>query len=217
MMKTDRLVRWIALGSIFFFVTGCSFVFHKRSPADTRRIDELESEVSRLNRELAALEAIKRNLDNRLKEEIGKGQVTLKVEDRGVVLTSMAEVYFDSGKAKIRLEAKAVLQKIASALKDFGGSRNILIEGHTDNQPIRHSGWKSNQELSEARAQSVADYLVQGGIASSLVSTKGHADKRAVASNDTPEGRQKNRRVEIVIMSRDNLRKLPASQRDTIK
>lgn len=193
--------------SILFLLNGCSFVFHKRSPADTRRIDELESEVSRLNRELDALEAIKKNLENRLKSEISRGEIGLEVGDRGLVISSMAEVYFDSGKAKIRSEAEGVLKKISSALKDIGGGRKISVEGHTDNVPIKVSGWKSNQELSEARAVSVADFLKKEGISSSLVSTKGYGESKPIASNDTSAGRQKNRRVEIVILSRENITK----------
>ena len=218
MMRTNRLTGWIAVTCILFLFTGCSFVFHKRSPGDVRRIDELESEVSRLNRELDALEAIKKNLENRLKSEIASGEVGVEVGDRGLVISSMAEVYFDSGKAKIRLEAEGVLKKIAGALKDVGGGRKISVEGHTDNVPIKVSGWKSNQELSEARAESVANFLKKEGVSSSLVSTKGYGESKPLVSNDTSSGRQKNRRVEIIILSREDLRKAPSRRsEDTIK
>lgn len=216
-----RICSWLGsiavMGTLLFLFTGCSFVFHKRSPADTRRIDELESEVSRLNRELDALEAIKRDLERRLKSEISRGQVGLEVGDRGLVITSMAEVYFDSGKAEIRTEGESILQKISSALKEVGGGRKISVEGHTDNEQIKVSGWKSNQELSEARAVSVAGFLKKQGVTSSLLSTKGYGETRPIASNATPEGRQKNRRVEIVILSQENLKSSSSRDRETIK
>ncbi len=84
-MRTRQFIKGIALVSaLLFLFTGCSFVFHKRSPADARKIDELESEVSRLNRELDALDAIKRNLEGRLKSEISRGEVDVEMGDRGL-------------------------------------------------------------------------------------------------------------------------------------
>ena len=210
MKRTRQFTGWVALISLLFSSAGCSFVFHKRSPGDVRRIDELESEVSRLNRELDALDAIKKNLENRLKSEISKGEVSVEVGDRGLTITSMAEVYFNSGKAKIRPEAEGVLKKVSAALKDVGGGRKISVEGHTDNQPIKLSGWKSNDALSEARAESVASFLRKEGISASLVSTKGYGESKPIASNDTAAGRQKNRRVEIIILSREDLKKAPS-------
>lgn len=217
MIEKRRFARSVALIMILFFISGCSFVFHKRSPADTRRIDELEGEVSKLQRELGELEAIKRSLEKRLRDEITKGELDLKVEERGLVITSLAEVYFDSGKAKIRPEAEAVLKKITFAVKELGGGRQIGVEGHTDNEPIKHSGWKSNQHLSEARAESVANFLKKEGISSSSIVTEGYGETRPVASNDTKEGRQKNRRVEIIILARETSRSSGRTGRGTIK
>jgi chemotaxis protein MotB len=79
--------------------------------------------------------------------------------------------------------------------------RDIGIEGHTDNQPIKYSGWKSNWELSMARATSVLHYLVdKKGLAPQRVAATGYGEYRPVATNDTEEGRRLNRRVEIVIL-----------------
>ena len=78
---------------------------------------------------------------------------------------------------------------------------NVGIEGHTDNQPIKLSGWKTNWELSSSRALSVLHYLVkQKGIAPERLSANGYGEFHPVDSNDTKEGRQLNRRVEIVIL-----------------
>ena len=72
----------------------------------------------------------------------------------------VAEVFFDSGKADLRPEAYPILDKVAEFLKEEVPDRNVAIEGHTDNEPIKYSGWKSNWELSTARALSVLHYLV---------------------------------------------------------
>jgi chemotaxis protein MotB len=78
---------------------------------------------------------------------------------------------------------------------------DVGIEGHTDNVPIKVSGWKSNWELSSARAMSVLHYLVdRKGIAGNRVAAIGYGEFRSVASNDSKEGRRQNRRVEIVIL-----------------
>ena len=78
---------------------------------------------------------------------------------------------------------------------------NVGIEGHTDNVPIKYSGWKSNWELSSARAMSVLHYLIDDhGINPPRLSATGYGEYHPVETNDTAEGRQKNRRVEIVIL-----------------
>ena len=78
---------------------------------------------------------------------------------------------------------------------------NVGIEGHTDNEPIKHSGWKSNWELSAARALSVLHYMADNhGVEPSRLSAIGYGEYHPVETNDTREGRQNNRRVEIVII-----------------
>lgn len=105
------------------------------------------------------------------------------------------DIFFDPGAATIKSAARASLGKVAAALqKDYAG-KDVRIEGHTDSDPIRRSKWKSNQQLSEARAKSVRDYLVKQGVDASTVSTIGHGA-------DSPRGQDKakNRRVEVVVL-----------------
>jgi len=121
--------------------------------------------------------------------------------EKGLVITFVADVLFDSGKAAIRSEAYPSLDKVAVVLKENVPELNVGIEGHTDNEPIRFSGWKSNWELSTSRALSVLHYLVnKKGIAPQRLSAIGYGEYRPVASNDTKEDRRLNRRVEVVIM-----------------
>ncbi|MDZ4241862.1 MAG: flagellar motor protein MotB, partial [Candidatus Omnitrophota bacterium] len=119
----------------------------------------------------------------------------------GLVITFVAEVLFDSGKDKLRSEAKEKLDKVAPVLNTTVRDLNVGIEGHTDNQPIKHSGWKSNWELSAARALSVLHYIEDNhGTDPARLSAIGYGEHRPVTSNDAREGRQQNRRVEIVIL-----------------
>ena len=107
------------------------------------------------------------------------------------------DVLFDAGKASVREGAKGTLDKVAAALKKDYSGKQIRVEGHTDSDPIRVSQWKSNQELSEARADAVKKYLVSKGVDSNMVSVSGFGASRP-KSND----KAANRRVEIVVVTR---------------
>ncbi len=114
----------------------------------------------------------------------------------------MAEVLFDSGKAKLRKESYPILDKVVAVLKEKVPENEIGIEGHTDNEPIKYSRWNTNWELSAQRALSVLYYLEKEGIPSDKLSAVGYGEYRPIASNATAEGKQFNRRVEIVVLPR---------------
>jgi len=195
-MGLQRRFGILVVGLFLVSLGGCTFVFQKGRRSDIEKIEELSRQVD----ELAQL---KRLLEDRLSKEIQDKQVSLKMMDKGLVITFVADVLFDSGKSKIRPEAYGALDKVARVLNENVPDLNIGIEGHADNQPIKYSGWKSNWELSTARALSVLHYLVdEKGINPQRVSAIGYGEFRPVASNDTKEGRQLNRRVEIVILPR---------------
>ncbi len=208
-MSHSKVFKFLVIFSIFisFVLTGCAITFHSGKPSDTRRIQELEGLTKTKEQEIDELNQAKALLEKRLRKEIDEKQVRLEMAERGLVITFVAEVLFDSGKAKVRPEAYASLDKIARVLKENVADRNINIEGHTDNQPIKYSGWKSNWELSTARATSVLHYMVdEKNIAPQRVSAVGHGEFKPVASNDTAEDRQKNRRVEIIILPKMSLK-----------
>jgi chemotaxis protein MotB len=126
--------------------------------------------------------------------------VSVGYDERGLVTRMVDQVLFDSGKAQLRPGASAVLEKVAQVLTEVP-EQPVGIEGHTDNQPITYSGWADNTALSSARAHAVADALVDThGIGSERLIAVGYGEQRPIASNETPEGRQKNRRVEIIIL-----------------
>jgi outer membrane protein OmpA-like peptidoglycan-associated protein len=128
-------------------------------------------------------------------EQIGGLETT--VTPRGNTVVHLpSDVFFDPGKATLKQSAKASLDKVAVALKGKYAANTLVVEGHTDSTPIRVSSWKSNQELSVARAAAVKEYLVSRGIADSRISTKGYGDARPRSSDLS-----KNRRVEVVVMT----------------
>ncbi len=112
---------------------------------------------------------------------------------RGLIV-NMSDVLFDTGSATLRAPAREKLAKISGIVLAHPGL-NLQIEGHTDSV----GGDQMNQQLSERRADSVRDFLIAQGVAGSSVTAQGFGKTRPVASNDTAEGRQKNRRVELVV------------------
>ena len=182
----------ISLLAAFFF-SGCAVVLQKGRRSDIERIRALEEELTHLKR-------TKDILEERLAQEIKDKQVRLKMEKKGLVVTFVAEVLFDPGKADLKKESFPILDKVARVLKEEVPQHQISIEGHTDNQPIKYSPWKSNWELSVHRALSVLHYLEKKGVPPQRISVAGFGEYRPVASNATAEGRALNRRVEIVIV-----------------
>jgi len=122
-------------------------------------------------------------------QDIAAGTVTVRVP---------GDVLFDPGQAVIRSGAKGTLDKVAAALKKDYPGKQIRVEGHTDSDPIRVSKWKSNQELSEARAAAVKQYLAQKGVESTSLTTRGFGADQPKSKTD----KALNRRVEIVVVTR---------------
>lgn len=116
----------------------------------------------------------------------GQGRITVRLP---------GDVLFAPGKADLNTSAKSTLAKIAKTLNGAERGHPIRVEGYTDTDPIRHSKWKSNQELSEARAGAVAKYLEQQGVAGARVTTVGYG------ATKPRETKAKSRRVEIVILT----------------
>lgn len=117
----------------------------------------------------------------------------LKETSRGLVI-SLSDILFDVGKASLKPGAEASVRKISAVLQQYP-NHQISVEGYTDSQ----GSDTFNQKLSEDRANSVKQILIGGGVDPVLISSKGFGKAKPVASNDTPEGRQANRRVEIVV------------------
>jgi len=165
------------------------------------KVKEVEQVVKKKDRELSELEKAKLELEDALKKEIGNYKAKLEMTERGLVITFLSEVFFDSGKDVIREDGKESIRKVAEVLNRDVPNSNVAIEGHTDNQPIKYSAWKTNWELSSARALAVLHYLIDGcKVKPTRLSANGYGEFRPVAQNNTKENMQKNRRVEIVIL-----------------
>ncbi|NLI30123.1 MAG: OmpA family protein [Nitrospiraceae bacterium] len=137
------------------------------------------------------LKAVLKNEDN----------IAVNNEQRGIVITFSDTALFTSGSADVRPEADGVLSRIADKLKTTPG--RVFIEGHTDNVPISSGRFHSNWELSAARASSVLHALVGKGLDPHRFTISGYGEYRPLSSNETPEGRAQNRRVELVVMPPD--------------
>ncbi|MDP2923043.1 MAG: OmpA family protein [Candidatus Omnitrophota bacterium] len=182
----------LLLVSSLILISGCSVIFQSGRRSDIERIQSLE-------KELEALRNTRGLLEESLAKEIQDKQISLAMQEKGLVITVVSEVLFDSGKAKLKPESLPTLDKVAKILVENVPENNINIEGHTDNEPIKHSKWRSNWELSAQRALSVLEYLESKGVDAERLSASGYGQYQPVASNDTREGKQLNRRVEIVI------------------
>ena len=149
--------------------------------------------------EAESLEWLYRQLDEYIKENALEATVVLGVEERGLLIRFRDQVLFDSGKAIIRKDAETIVQSIGEILKQY--DRSIRVEGHTDNVPMNTFLYPSNWELSTARAVNVVKFLIEEvGISPVRLSAAGYGEYHPIADNDTAENRQKNRRVDVVIL-----------------
>ena len=181
-------------------LTGCA-----TTPDPYAIIERQKKEIGQLKERLKQREEefkiAQNTLMSELKEQIEAGKIKIENLKRGLVLSMLEDILFDSGKAEIKPEGKEALIKVANVLKEDCSNKNVSIEGHTDNEPIKYSGWKSNWELSTVRANSVLHFFIdECGIKPERLRVVGFGEYGPVASNETKEGRQQNRRVEIVIL-----------------
>ena len=142
-----------------------------------------------------------------LNQELQKGQLQVRRYKDMLTVDVAEQLFFDSGRATLKETGKEVLKKVADAMKSYG-DKAIRVVGHTDNVPITGGLQKvfpSNWELSAARATTVVRFLQDAGIEPERLMATGRAEYAPVASNDSAEGRQKNRRIEITLIDRNLL------------
>ena len=130
---------------------------------------------------------------------VNEGKVRVTQSRRGVSIEINANVLFAPGHAELEPKSLAVLRAVADKLKNE--PFNLEVTGHTDVTPISNSAFASNWELSAVRATSVVRLLAESGIASARLYAIGREASQPIASNDLPEGRARNRRVELMILS----------------
>lgn len=151
---------------------------------------------------------------NALEQEYQQLQSALSADQAQIVLlegklkvTMVDQVLFPEGGFKLNSQAKAVLDKLVPTLSGLQQTK-IIVDGYTDNVPIGHGlkreGISSNLELSSRRADVVVEYLVNQGVNQNLISAQGFGESNPVASNDTPDGRSQNRRIEVTLVGPGN-------------
>jgi len=151
-------------------------------------------------------------LSSKLTQEIQDGKVEVTLEPRGLVVSLKQTAFFPSGTDLIDPATYPIVAKLADALNAV--SNPLRIEGHTDSVPIHTARFRSNWELSAARSIAMMELLVTHfDVDRSRMGIVGLADNEPEASNDTPEGRAKNRRVDVVILN--HLARVPKDKSKT--
>ncbi|MCP4268192.1 MAG: flagellar motor protein MotB [Candidatus Brocadiaceae bacterium] len=208
-------VRCFFLSLIVLFV-GCAELkgLREEKVLMTQRLDELESEKedlgnryalseqerARLLEERNRLENTRRSMEQRLR---GTG-VSVKVKEGHISVVLPSSILFNSGQTKLKKAATNSLTKVCSVLKKDFPNEIIRVEGHTDSDPVKRTKkvYKSNWELSSARAANVLHFLVDKcQLDPKKLYLAGYGKYQPVASNKSKSGKQKNRRVEIVVLS----------------
>ena len=157
-----------------------------------RRIDEQALKMENILKQFSGIKTM-------LISEDKGGKLKFKDLERGLSIVMKNDLLFNSGKSEINPEGISVLRDIGSKFGKFEGK--VIVEGHTDNVSISTEKFPSNWELSISRAVNIVRFLAEeAGVKPIKMSAMGYADTKPVVSNDTPENRRRNRRVEIILV-----------------
>jgi chemotaxis protein MotB len=162
-----------------------------------------EKKVAELEQVLASKEKAVQDLKNKISNALlsfKDGGITVNVKNGKVYVSLAEQLLFGSGSIEVDSKGVTALQQLAKAIKDQRDI-NILVEGHTDNVPISKKSqyMQDNWDLSVMRATSITKILTKAGVSSSQITPSGRGEFSALAANDTPQNKQKNRRTEIII------------------
>jgi chemotaxis protein MotB len=146
------------------------------------------------------IRGIQEAIEKALAPEISRHVVDIKQQREGLVISLREMGFFESGSANMRRSSADAVERLVNVLRDR--PEMLRIEGHTDNVPIHNAHFKSNWELSTARAMELLRiFIVDYKLAPERLTVSGYGEYHPVDSNDTPEGRGHNRRVDIVVIS----------------
>lgn len=167
----------------------------------TKKAAEEEDEEAKAKaRDHAVLSKVKKQVDSFIANKKLGAKLETKLTDEGLLITIEDSIFFDSGRAVIRPQDVPLAKEISKLLV-INPARDIVISGHTDNVPIRNSEFESNWYLSAIRAVNFLSIILENSnLNQENFSTKGFGEFKPIASNDTAEGRSKNRRVEVLIL-----------------
>jgi len=173
----------------------------KLTRVKSKLAERVESSEAQLAARVAEIEQMRSSYDGLvadLESEVASGQIQIERLRTGLKLNLSEEILFPSGSATLNASGQAVLRKVSQRLVEL--SNNIEVVGHTDNVPVARR-YASNWELAAARASSVARLMIESGVAPERIKVVSRAEFDPVASNDTAEGRSRNRRTEIMVDS----------------
>ena len=176
----------------------------KKGPGGAKK--DLKTEVKR-DKQIAELLPSLQILTKELGGEIRAGKLQISMASRGLTISFTQTALFPSGEDEIAKDFYPGIQKIANAIKQVPNP--VRLEGHTDSVPIHNSRFKSNWDLSAARSIALLELFVSYGLPAERLSIAGYADTAPVDNNDTEEGRQRNRRVDMVILNETGVKGEP--------
>jgi len=166
---------------------------------ETTANDTTTDTTGAVKAEQKQIEDIKYNINHIIADYSLEDNVGIVIQESGLVISFSDDLLFDSGEATLKESMKKGLQRIAIEMNKIDNP--ILVKGHTDNVPVKVGLYSSNWQLSAARAANVVQYLDEKGhVDGSRLSAIGCGQNQTIASNDTKEGRSKNRRIEIIII-----------------
>jgi chemotaxis protein MotB len=158
---------------------------------------------TRMHAETKDFEEIKKAIEAHLNLNGAQDKVSVSITKRGLVVSLKEVGFFDSGSADVRQNAYPLLSKVAESLSRYNNP--IRVEGNTDNVPISSRTFKSNWELSTARATNIVHFLIEENrFQPENISAVGYGEYRPLAGNESAIGRSKNRRVDIVLLAKES-------------
>lgn len=211
MKRFSTLTTVLVFGSLVLGACGCNGKTKSENEALWKENKELHDELSTTRAALEAANAERARAQQEAADraatgapasggslsDLQGGGVTVTQEGNQTTVSIAGDVLFDSGKATLKSTMQSKLKEMASILNQ-NPSQRISVEGHSDSDPIKKSGWRDNYHLSEARASAVRDFLANQGVSRARMSILGHGPDKPVAPNTTA-GKAKNRRVEVIV------------------
>lgn len=211
----NKISAFLVFALICFVTTGCV------SSQVKEENEKLKTELSKSKQKEAELEKkIKeeeerykkdcQTLSDGLNKEMDNGQISINKVKGGITVNMADRLFFDTGKADIKASGKKLLNRFAENLKKMQ-DKIVRVDGHTDNAPIMknselYSKYPTNWELGAARAINVTRYLTEKcGINPAIISASTYSFYQPADTNDTKQGKAKNRRIEIIVMDKDLL------------
>ncbi|MDO9311716.1 MAG: flagellar motor protein MotD [Nitrosomonas sp.] len=172
-----------------------------RQSNQTDSIKLIDNLSFRKTKKQEKMKSMAKNILHALEPLVKDGQVRVTQSSLGITVEINASVLFSPGQAKLADNSSLTLQAVAHVIK--GHEHEIHVEGHTDNLPIQTENFPSNWELSSARASSVIRLFIENGVEAHRLTALGYGENRPIETNETPDGRKRNRRVTVMIMSTD--------------